>query len=348
MPAQWATSKDVAERAQVSRAAVSTVLNGARSNIRVSADTRDRILRAAAELDYTPNPVAQHLRMQRSGVVALATPSFSDGLYERTVPYQLSHHIMRTAVERGCQLIETALPPPAAPGEQESLRLFGERRVDGVILGWPESKEQVRQLARFGLPVVQVMKPQPARGTSTITVDPSNGFHAAVKHLTELGHERIAYIGSSNPHPVERTRVACFKRALAEHGVGLRRDHLQLSANFSIQEGHRLAERLLASNAPPTALLAGDGLVLGALRALYDARLHVPTDVSVVGFDDMLAASLYPPLASIGQPIAEVAERAVSFIDERVTGDPAAKPVEVVMPTHFTVRSSTAPPPTRR
>lgn len=330
----------MAKIAGVSRAAVSVVLNGAKTNTRVSEQTKQRILAAAAELGYSPNPVAQSLRRRRSGNIAYVYRSLSDSLLERSVPYQLGRLIMSTAVGRGYQVIEVNSAERTSTEDDETLRLLLSRRVNGVILGWPKTGLEVQRIVDQGIPVVQVMKPQPADGSSTITVDSSPGFKAAVDHLVSFGHERIAYLGNSDPHPVERARLRCFEEALATHSIRLRENLVKLG-DVSLEESRQLTHDLLAASEPPSALIMVDSSVLGGLRALYDLRLHVPDDVAVISTDDLLASHLYPPLTSVVQPLEQVAERAVSLIGEReANSDGAESPSHIVFPTLMRTRSS--------
>lgn len=316
------------------------VLNGAKANVRLSEDTRQRILAAAAELRYSPNPVAQSLRHQRSGTIAYVFRSLSDSLLERSVPYQLGRHIMSSAVGHGYQVIEVDV---AEQPYEETLRLLLDRRVDGVVMGWPKRGAEVQSLIGNGIPVVQVMKPQPAEGSATVTVDHSPGMSAAVDHLASLGHERIAYLGNDDRHPVEHARLRCFEKALVEHGIPVRENYVAL-CDCSVQQSHVLARALLAAaSEPPSAVVTVDSSVLGVLRALYESGLRIPQDMSVVCTDDLLSGHLYPPLTGVVQPLREVAERAVSLVDERVRhpDDGREQPPHVVLPTSFIVREST-------
>ncbi len=249
---------------------------------------------------------------------------------------------MRAAVSRGYQVIEinSAEHPPAE--REETLRLLLNRRVDGVILGWPRSDLEVRRILDHGLPAVQVMKPRLAEGSSTITVDSSPGIDAAVNHLVALGHERIAYLGNNDPHPIEYARLDRFVTSLERHGIQACEEYVKLG-DLSLAESRELTHALLSLPEPPTAMLMVDSSVLGGLRALYERRLRLPDDVNVVSTDDMLASHLYPPLTSIVQPLKEVAESAVTLIEERVSGlkDDDEEPSHIVLPTHMEVRSST-------
>lgn len=319
------------------------VLNGAKANTRVSEQTRQRILAAAAELEYSPNPIAQSLRRQRSGTIAYVYHSLTNSLYERAVPYQLGRLIMRAAVSHGFQVIEINSTAYQAANGDEVLRLLRNRRVDGVISGWPKDSSEVSRIVDHGLPVVQVMKPQPVEGSSTITVDSLTGFNAAVGHLAELGHKHIAYLGSSDPHPVERARSDCFIRALKRHGLNAHKEYIMLGDDYSVAEGLKLMRSILALPKRPSAILMIDSLTLGGLRALYDTRIWVPDDMSVISSDDLLAAHLYPPLTTVVQPLQEVADCAVALIEEQalnLNGEDF-KPEHIILPTSLKIRDST-------
>jgi DNA-binding LacI/PurR family transcriptional regulator len=343
-----ATSNDVARRAGVSRAAVSVVLNGARSNIRVSAETRQHILAAAAELGYAPDLAAQSLRRGHSRVIGYVRRSFSEILYEQPIPYQLGTNITRAAQNHGYHVIEVSPETHAFRDRKELLQLLLGHRVDGVIFDWPSSGSEVQQFVDEGLPIVQLIRPQFSIQTSYITVDSSQGINEAINHLVYQGHRHIAFLGNDNSHPVDRTRLDNFLRALAHHKIAVHEEYLRLGTTYSLDEGYQFMNALLALALPPTALfVASDTLALGALRALYQARMHVPEDISVISYDDTFAAYLYPPLTSVSQPLEEVAERAVALIVEGIEAvNGVNEKIQVVLPTHLTMRKSTAPPKT--
>ena len=245
---------------------------------------------------------------------------------------------MRAAGARGLQLVEVPLADEVDgfSGIVELRR----RQVDGIVIGWPDSASQVEAALELGLPVVQVMKPVTAEGSATITVDTRPGVDAAVSHLVSLGHEHIAYVGLDSDHPVEVGRRTAFSDALAACGRSTHADLIELSTDRSLRSGWESTRRLLARARRPTAMIVGDGL-LGALRALYEERLWLPTDFSIIGFDDELGASIYPPLSSIRQPIAEVADRAAMMIERWSTGEEDLSNNAVVVDSDFVVRGST-------
>lgn len=344
-----ATSTDVARLAGVSQATVSVVLNGARSTIRVSAETRQRVLAAAVELGYSPHPAAQALRRQRSGIIGFLPRIDREAPFTHPIHYLLSIHANRAARERGFQFVEAGpeTDPWRDSAEDELVRYFLNHRADGVVFDGPKSASAVQRLLDQGLPVVQIFRPQWAVPTPTVTVDARPGITAAVDHLVALGHRRIAFIGRGGNHPVDLARLTAFLTALANHGLPATAATVRLSPIYELDQGERLAHELLAQRPRPTAIFAGsDSLALGASRALYAARVHVPDELSLISYDDTLAAQLYPPLTSVAQPFAALAERAVALLSaqiEQADGSPYP-PEQVVLPTQLNLRQSTAPP----
>jgi LacI family transcriptional regulator len=345
--ARSVTSKDVGRHAGVSQATVSAVLNGARSNIRVSEATRQRVIAAATELGYTPHLAAQALRRQRSGVIGFVPRFFRQTPYERPIPYLLSVHIARAAMLRGYHVIEVNAESDQARTGDELIKFLLGQRVDGVIFDAPGSVEEVRRFIDRGVPVVQLLRPQPVAEASTITVDASCGITSAEDHLVELGHRAIAFIGSSRTNPVDRSRLDAFLAALDRRAIPIPDDYLQLGMTRAVDGGYQATQSLLALPERPTALLVmGDSLALGVLRVLYERQVRVPDAMSIVSYDDAFAAFLYPPLTSVAQPVQEVAEEAIALLAERLSGVEGAveTPAHLVMRTGLVVRASTQAP----
>jgi LacI family transcriptional regulator len=320
------------------------VLNGSRSNIRVSAETRQRILTAATELGYFPDLAAQSLRRGHSKIIGYVRRSFSSVLYEQPITYQIGTSLTRAAQNKGYHIIEVSAETHAFQDRKELLQLLLSHRVDGVIFDWPSSEPEVQQFVDEGLPVIQLIRPQFSVRTPSLTVDPSQGINEAVEHLVRLGHRQIAFIGGGSTHVADSSRLDNFIRALTHHHISVPETYLQAGTSYSLAEGYRIANTLLALIPLPTALLvASDILALGVLRALYQAHIHVPEEMSVISYDDTLAAYLYPPLTSISQPLEEVAERAVSLMIARIENAQMEQDaLHIVLPTHLTIRESTA------
>lgn len=344
------TSYDVAAQAGVSQATVSVVLSGRQSSIRVSEATRQRVLAAAAALHYSPNSLAQAFRRQRSGIIGFV-PRLERVTPEQSLPvmYLLGHHIARTAIAHRYHVLEAGAESEGMRTGEDSVAFMLSRRVDGVIFDRPYGADAVRHFVSRDVPVVQLIRPQTAVPTATITVDAAPGIDAALDHLVTQGHRRIAHIGHDNPHPAVRSRLDAFHAALARHRLAIPPGYIQLRAVSSIEDGVISSRHLLALPVPPTAIIAtAEALAFGALRALYEARVHVPEEMSVIGYDDAFSVHLYPPLTSVAQPFREIAERSVGLILEQLNGGSgdAAEPTHVVLPTTLMIRESTGPPGT--
>jgi DNA-binding LacI/PurR family transcriptional regulator len=343
------TSADVARKAGVSRATVSVVLNGTQGNMRVSAATRQKVLAVAAELGYSPHPVAQALRRRQSRVIGFVPRSFHKLPFVLPIPYLLSIYVAQAATALRYHVVEV---DDASRSGDELVRFLRSRRVGGVIFDAPDTPEAVRRviagqpswLGEGLVPIVQLMRPQFAAETPTITVDARRGIDAAIDHLVDLGHRRIAFIGESGAHPVDRARRDYFLAALVRHGLECPPDYFQLGRAYSLEVGYSCTQVLLGLPERPTALFtASDTYALGALRALYEADVRVPDRMSVVSYDDAFAGHLYPPLTSVTQPLKEVATSAVSLLIDSIESVERAKTIaQVVLPTHLTVRGSTA------
>ena len=342
------TSEDVAKQAGVSRAVVSVVLSGKQGSIRVSDETRERVLAVAKELSYVPHRFAQALRQQRSGIIGFIPNPVRESPFEHPISAVLRLHLARAAAQEGHHIIEASSGVPASQVGSEFVELLHGYRVDGVIFERPVTAEEVQQTVSFGFPIVQLVRPQPVGGTSTVTVDGTKGINEAVDHLVELGHTRISFIGHRGTHPIDRARLDVFLSALSRHGISLPDGYVQLRNEYSIDEGYSATKRLLELTEQPTALFAaGDNLASGALRALYEVRRHVPESMSVISYDDAFAAYLHPPMTSVAQPFEQIAKLAVSLVMEQIDdrADQPKEPSHMVLPTHLVIRNSTQPPP---
>lgn len=349
--ARAVTSVDVAWAAGVSQATVSVVLNGARSNARIKEETRARVLEAAHALGYVPNNAAQSLRRQRSGVIGLVPRMGEQASGGSLLPYQISRVMAQAAMGGGVHLVEASAETRTSRGSEELLRFLLNRRVDGVVFDSPPTEAEVRRVVGYGLPTVQIIRPQFAVPTPAVTVDATAGVDAAIAHLVALGHREIACVAHGGPHPTDRALVAAYTDALARHEIAAPGTHLRQVHSYSLHAGRAGTHALLALPRRPTALfVAGDTLAAGAMHALYEAGVRVPGAMSVVAYNDNLAAYLAPPLTCIPQPFAPVAASALALVMAQIEdgcaedGDGGASPPHVVLPTTFTVRQSTQRP----
>lgn len=348
------TSADVAKRSGVSRSVVSVVLNGSSTNTRVSEATRQHVIAVAQELKYRPNRTAQALRGRRSGVIGFIPRSDRESAVEDTVPFIMSVELSRAAVRCGLHVIEASAETEAFRQGPDLVNFLLDWHVDGVIVDVPRSEQEVRRLIDAGLTVVQIFRPIPGVETPRITVDPRPGMDAAVSHLRSLGHERITFVGRQGSELVDVARRDAFGEAMHRHGLTLGASSVRLSPNYRTADGIAQMRELLAlppEDRPSAVVFGGDPAAIGGLQVLHHARIRVPDELSVISFDDAVAAYTVPPLTSICQPFSEVANLALDLL---TTKDPAtdagtrgAPPLDMVLPTGLTIRESTAPPSDR-
>jgi LacI family transcriptional regulator, xylobiose transport system transcriptional regulator len=220
------------------------------------------------------------------------------------------------------------------------------RRPMGVIAVFSDLGAAMReQLRTRGIPFA-VVDPagEPMHDTPSVGATNWNGGLAATRHLLGLGHRRIAVIGGPAGVLCSRARVDGFRAAMDEAGVPI--DATLVSHGpFQVDEGIATARRLLARSDRPTAIITGNDLqALGAYQAAREARLHIPEDLSVVGFDDLpIARWVSPPLTTVRQPLIEMAEAAAELVIGQALGDEPAQ-LRVELATELIVRESTAPP----
>jgi LacI family transcriptional regulator, repressor for deo operon, udp, cdd, tsx, nupC, and nupG len=329
---------DVARRAGVSASTVSRSLRG---SSKVSERTRERVLRAAAELHYVPSPAASRLASGRTNAVGVIVPFatrwfFSEVLTGvegalREAGYDLLLYNVGDAVGR--TRFFTTMP----------LR----RRVDAVIAVASSLAEAEQEALRsLGVPLAVVGGP--VAGFSRVGVDDRAGAVMAVRHLVLLGHRNIVMISGEPGDPVGRATTAArragFEAALAEAGIEGGPDRV-VPEPWGVTGGMRAVEQLLARRTLPTAIFAeSDEMALGALQVLRRAGLDVPGRVSLIGFDDHEMAPA-GDLTTIAQPVRRQGELAAGRLLTVLAGTEPDQPVQLELPTRLVVRGTTGPPP---
>lgn len=331
-----ATIEDVAERANVSAATVSRALRGLPN---VAAGTRDRVQRAARALDYVADPHAARLAGRRSATVGVVVPVL--GWYHARV-FTAAQAVFSA---HDLDSLPYVLSCPADRGRFVSELPF-RKRVDGVLLvDIPFDPEQLRAVVHSGTAVVGLGLDSEI--LPTLTVDNRAAARSAVGHLVSLGHRRIGLIGGSlgdHPRfPVPVHRRDGYERALEEAGIAAD-ESLVCPAEFTCAGGAHAMQELLGLEHPPTAVFAmSDEMAVGAIGVARDAGLRIPSDLSVVGFDDHDVAE-YVGLTTVRQDVGLQGEQAARLLLEALPG-PERSPPAGRLPTRLVVRTTTAPPP---
>ena len=334
------TIQQLAAQSGVSVATVSRALNGSPE---VSGATRDRILALAQELDYTPSAAARTLVSRRShvvGVVLETGPGHPDLLHPffQEVLVGLKHG----AGARGYDLLLFASEEPGNGfgGAHSYLRRAEHHGVDGAIVMGFDGDPEIVKLAASGLPCIAVDADLAGPRTGYVMSENREGAALAVRHLHELGHERIATVTGSPRTKPGADRLDGYREELARLGLEAR-DEYVVEGDFYDESGYRGTRQLLELDEPPTALFAASDLMAaGAIRAASELGVTVPGRLAVVGFDDIgLAALIQPQLTTVRQNMEALGETAADAL-ARMIEDPQAAPVRQLVPTELVVRSS--------
>jgi DNA-binding LacI/PurR family transcriptional regulator len=302
--------KQLAEHLALSPATVSLVINRSPVADSIPQETKDRILAAARKYKYRPNFFARSLRAQRSFTVGVIVPEVSDG-YSASVMSGVEDHLLQ---EGYFYFVVSHRHRPDLIDEYP--RLFLERSVDGLIAvdtPWTLS---------LSVPVVTVSGHNQVKGVTNIVLDHVRAAEVALKHLFQLGHRDIAFIKGQEFSSDTEVRWANIEKAARQLGLQISPALIsQLKGDSpSPHLGYEATRKLLASHHPFTALFAfNDISAMGAIRALREAKLRVPDDVSVVGFDDIQSAAYQnPALTTVRQPLREMGRIAAETLLRRI------------------------------
>jgi LacI family transcriptional regulator len=334
-----ATIRDVAERAGVSTATVSRVLAGIGNP---KPDTAAAVMAAVEALDYRPSGVARSLRMKRTRTLGLIVTDIQNPFFPELV---------QAADQAARDLGYSIILGSAAYDEHravEYLDLMVDRRVDGLIIASSQvSEESWRWLAASPVPVVVVNAEPSGVPITVVTSDNENGARLAAEHLLALGHRHFAYVRGLEAFSADTPRFEGFRETCRAAGIP-DADLFVIRGDAGFDGGERAAAALLAAHAGVTAIACHNDLTaIGVLRALRSARVRVPQDISVIGCDDIAAASwVVPALTTVAQQKAEMGSLAVARLAAMLDHpDDAGAPETTRVPMVLRIRESTGPVP---
>ncbi len=341
------TIKDIAQIAKVSPGTVSRVLNNkARGHMKL--ETKKRILEIIKELNYKPNLAARTLRKRQSKIVMVFVPDILNPFFTMVI-----RGIENAFMPKEYSLILFDANWDVRCNEKGYLKKLQKRHmsglIDGIIVGG------------FGIDVKPLLDPQwkhiptvlitndfNVEGFDIIMSDDYHGAYEAVQHLVELGHRRIAHIGGLK-HPKltrgteERRRGYCD--CLRNFKIENREEYI-VEDNYWMEDGYKAMNKLLRLKESPTAVfVASDFAAFGTIRAIVEAGLNVPEDISVVGFDDIVLSRLFvPSLTTVSQPIYKIGAKAASLLFKRINSPNPKKKEKVIFRPRLTIRESTTRP----
>ncbi len=339
--AQKATIYSVAERAGVSVATVSRMVNGSGY---VGRQSRSRIQEAMEALQFEPNGLARSLNTKQSELLALLLTDIANPFSA-----QIARGVQDAARDAGYIPIICSTDTPEA--ERDTVRALRRKRVDGLILTPMQGERSDENMALLhalcdkGMAMVCIGRRPVHPHADEISTDTIAGARAAVAHLAALGHRRIGFIGGQISRGVAMGRLAGYRQGLAD--AGLPADvSLVREGELDEDSGRRETLALLSLPLPPTALFCvNDRTAFGALAALAERGQRVPEDVSIVGFDDIpLAALIRPALTTVRQPAHELGRLAATFLLGRIA-HPETPHQRSVRPCQLVARQSSGRAP---
>jgi DNA-binding LacI/PurR family transcriptional regulator len=336
------TMKDIADAAGVAQSTVSRILNDTPALIRVSEDTRERVRAIASELGYRPHPFARALRGAPSMLLGAVVRDITDPFFAGAI-----EALSIEAKKRGYSVV-LGHAHAAADEALALTALLEARQCDALVLLGDLYDEPVlvEDLRTSHVPVVALWHgAHQDHGFPTVAVDNRAGIRSALAHLSELGHRRIAFVGGEPLGDIRERRDA-FSEYHEEAAIELPGEYLRHVAN-GIAGGELALTDLLALTERPTAILAAtDILAMGIIHAAYEHGVAVPTELSVVGFDDIpIAAAAVPSLTTVKMPTAKIVAAGVDLaIGERAwSWDGVREPPQLIFKPKLIVRRSTAP-----
>ncbi len=333
------TQEDVARLAGVSRATVSYIINNRTDgNVRISEETRCRVLEAIEELGYRPNVLARSLRQGQTHTIGMIVPDNTNPFFA-----EVARGVEDTSFEQGYSVI---LCNSDGDLDKELLytNVLAEKRVDGILfVAAGMSTERICALQERRMPVVVVDRDIPGVAVDSVMTANERGGWLAARHLVELGHRRIGCIAGPSDVTPSAERVTGYRQALREAGLPVD-EALVTKGDFQYESGYRAARQLLLIEEPPTAIFAcNDLMAIGAISAAVELGRQVPADLSVVGFDDVpLASFANPALTTVIQPKYEIGVVAATMLLQRMQ-DPDRPPHRKMLDSELVVRQSTAP-----
>jgi LacI family transcriptional regulator len=322
--------KDIATRLHLSQTTVSHVLTGKHEHYRISAATVARVKKMAEELGYRSSALARAFRDRRSYSVALAVEDLTNPFWTG-----IAIGAEKEAESQGYVLVVSNTNGDPAR-ERRSVQMLQERRIDGMIVSPVTVTDEIlTDLRKDGLPFVQIDRSIKGEDVPCVRTDHGAGSALAVDHLVKRGRQEIAYIGGPLHIQTFELRLEGFRKALVRHG--LKPAAVKLVANEE-DAGTAVVKELLASKPRPTGLYtASIKLTIGALRAVREAGIQVPSELEIVGFDDIAMADLFSmPVSTVCQDVEAIGREAFRALIKVMNGQKVQR--ELLIPPRLAAR----------
>jgi DNA-binding LacI/PurR family transcriptional regulator len=340
-----ATIIQVAEKANVAFSTVSRVMNGGYASQKV----RDRVERVARELGYTPSLIARNLKMGRTGCIGVVTMTSQGSWFT-----QVLGGIEEALEELTISALLGSLELRGRYDSSTVARWIDERRVDGLVFArcTPREKALIESARKARIPMVFVAPDENfAAGPIFKTLNREGALELG-RHLVRLGHRRVGFLGGPHASVDTRDRLRGLRDGLAEVGITIKKDAIHYANTYGSEDAAPYAPytrhwlKLPRSRRPTAVACGNDALALGFMRAVLQAGVRVPKDVSVTGFDDVTEGALYwPGLTTLKQPSRDLGMASCKMLLRMIEGEQASPTMRVDLPARIVLRESTGPVP---
>ena len=322
-----ATLKDVAQFAGVTPATVSYALSGKRP---ISEVTKARIMDAVEALDYVPDLNARGLSMRDSKLIGVVVPQTEPGdrlMFQNSFYSEILGSIEYYARQRGYHILISA-----TDANESYMTLARQRNLDGIIVIGMYPDEFYQQMKKTQIPIVLIDSYCNDHYYHNIRIDDAYGSYLATRYMLDCGHEHVAFFtGQLKENGVMKKRLLGYRQALEEHALPFREEYV-FEGQIDYAAGIRLAGELLDARLPVTGIVAAaDILAIGVIKGLFEAGKYVPSDYSVIGFDDLeIAQHLTPGLTTIHQDISRKGQKAVELLLSHIEDPTLPKQEEIL------------------
>jgi len=336
------TLKDVALKAGVSEATASLAINNKKT---VSADTRKKVLDVAKQMGYIPNSLARGLARSKTNTIGLVVTDVQNPFFGSIVNY-MDQHLRRFHYNL---ILSVSNDDPGA--ENQIIENFIRQRVDGVIIiPSPVIRDDFsvfRHLESNRIPYVFSTTYYEGMNCDSVMTDLTEGAYLLAKYLIGLGHRKMMFLASDNQNVLlSKLRIEGSKRAYQEAGLNVDDLHIVECDRNDFNSGHKaILDYLNKSEYPDAVMAINDIMALGAMKAIKDIGMHIPQDISVAGYDDLIFSSISDTsLTTVRQVIPEICLETVQILIDRIEGKATSPRIRMVQP-ELIIRHSTGVAP---
>ena len=345
------TMQDIAQKAGVSRSAVSFVLNNKPISSQITEETREKILKAANELNYRPNNIALSLKIKKTKTIGVV---FASALGAGTFMNEIIDGINTGIHQHGYNLF-LCISDNDWRKEARHVRMLREKRVDGMIVFFVSCQKEEKanhdhllEVKKDGIPLVFIDKYLPDTDIDYVITDDFGGAYEAVTHLIKLGHRKIAHITAPIDCTSVSNRLEGYKKALIDAGLEVKEkyirpvDYYKKDNNWKY-DGYQITKDFLkmGEDRPTAIFTVNDGIAIDSFRVIKESGLSVPEDIALVGFGNSIESALVEvPITVVDQPKSEMGDKAVEVILRKIELSEPTKTEQITIRPKLIIRQS--------